>query len=265
MQPVTSVAHHYASHLAPVYEWLAGGLEAAVARAAAELTGLGLLHRPRCQAVDLGSGFGAHTLALARAGHAVLALDTSALLLQRLQQAAQGLAVAAVNADLLEFPVHLARESTRHAAGGSGQSLETDGPHADLILCMGDTLPHLPAAADLTRLIAQVAGALSAQGVFLATLRDYSQELTGPQRFIPVKSDAHRVLTCFLEFMPEQVVVHDLLHERHEEQWRLRVSAYPKLRIAPAALCAELRSHGLRVRQDAGAAGMVRVLAARAD
>src|SRR5215510_10444942 len=91
--PVVSVAQHYATHLAPVYEGLSGGLEAAVVRAAAELTGLGLLHRPRCQVVDLGAGFGAHTLALARAGHTVLALDTSTLLLQRLQQAAHDLAV----------------------------------------------------------------------------------------------------------------------------------------------------------------------------
>jgi len=245
-QDVTTVAQHYAAHLAPLYEWLAGGLEAAVARAAAELTSLGLLHQPRCQVVDLGAGFGAHTLALARAGHAVLALDTSPLLLQRLQQAAQALAVTPVNADLLEFASHLQQR-------------------ADLILCMGDTLPHLAEHSSVTRLVAQVAAALSAQGVFVATFRDYSQALTGPQRFIAVKSDGQRILTCFLEFAPEHVIVHDLLHERHEEQWRLRVSAYPKLRIAPATLCDVLRGHGLQVRQEAGPVGMIRVLAYRAD
>jgi len=239
-----SVAQHYSAHLAPVYEWLAGGLETAVVRAAAELTGLGLLHRPRCQVVDLGAGFGAHTLALARAGHAVLALDTSALLLQRLQHAAQGLPVTAIAADLLEFGRHLTRP-------------------ADLILCMGDTLPHLPEPADVTRLIAAVAANLSAQGVFIATFRDYSQVLTAEQRFIPVKSDAQRILTCFLEFESEHVVVHDLLHERHEEQWRLRVSAYRKLRLAPAVLADALRAHGLQVRQEPGPAGMIRVVANR--
>jgi SAM-dependent methyltransferase len=241
---VGSVAQHYASHLAPVYEWLAGGLETAVVRAAAELTALGLLHRPRCQAVDLGAGFGAHALTLARAGHAVLALDTSALLLQRLQHAAQGLSVTPIATDLLEFPRHLVRP-------------------ADLILCMGDTLPHLPELADVTRLIAQVAAHLSAQGVFIATFRDYSQVLSGEQRFIPVKSDVQRILTCFLEFAAEHVIVHDLLHERHEEQWRLRVSAYRKLRLAPAALSDGLRAHGLQVRQEPGPAGMIRVVANR--
>lgn len=242
---VGSVVHHYASHLAPVYEWLAGGLETAVVRAAAELTALGLLHRPRCQVVDLGAGFGAYALAMARAGHAVLALDTSSLLLQRLQQAAHGLQITAVAADLRDFPVHLMRAS-------------------DLILCMGDTLPHLPEAADVTRLVAEVAANLSAQGVFVATFRDYSQALTGEQRFIQVKSDAQRILTCFLEYEAGHVIVHDLLHERLEEQWRLRVSAYRKLRLAPATLSDELRAHGLQVRQDVGPAGMIRVLAGRA-
>jgi 2-polyprenyl-3-methyl-5-hydroxy-6-metoxy-1,4-benzoquinol methylase len=242
MAPVVSVTQHYATHLAPVYEWLSGGLEAAVARAAAELTGLGLLHRPRCQVVDLGAGFGAHSLALARAGHAVLALDTSALLLQRLQQAAHDQAVTTIAADLLEFRRYLAKP-------------------ADLILCMGDTLTHLPEHADVARLITEIVGALGARGVFIATFRDYSQALSGVQRFIPVKSDAHRILTCFLEFAAEHVFVHDVLHERHDEQWRVRVSAYSKLRLAPTTLCAQLRAHGLQERQEAGPAGMVRIVA----
>ena len=242
--PVVSVAQHYATHLAPVYEWLCGGLEAAVARAAAELTGLGLLHRARGQVVDLGAGFGAHSLALARAGHAVLALDTSELLLQRLQQAAHDLPVTTIAADLLEFRHYLTKP-------------------ADLILCMGDTLTHLSEQRELTQLVAEIAGALNPHGVFIATFRDYSQALSGVQRFIPVKSDAQRILTCFLEFGAQHVIVHDVLHERQDQQWRLRVSAYSKLRLAPAALCAELRAHGLQERQEAGPGGMIRIVASR--
>jgi SAM-dependent methyltransferase len=242
--PVSTVAQHYAEHLAPIYEWMAGGLEAAVACSVIELSELGLLQRPAGQVVDLGAGFGPHAIAMARGGHDVLALDTSALLLERLRLAAAGLPVRTVEADLLAFRRHLVRP-------------------ADLILCMGDTLTHLPDVSWVASLIDEIVAGLASDGVFVATFRDYSVALEAERRFIAVKSDAARILTCFLEFQREHVVVHDLLHERLEQQWQQRVSAYRKLRLAPGDVCAQLGAHGLTVRQDAGPAGMVRVIARR--
>jgi 2-polyprenyl-3-methyl-5-hydroxy-6-metoxy-1,4-benzoquinol methylase len=62
---------------------MAGGLEAAVARSTAELSGSSLPQRPAYQVVDLGAGFGAHSIALARCGHDVLAVDASSLAQQQ--------------------------------------------------------------------------------------------------------------------------------------------------------------------------------------
>jgi hypothetical protein len=42
-----------------------------------------------------------------------------------------------------------------------------------------------------------------------------SVPLIGEQRLIPVRNDETRILTCFLEYEPEAVLVHDILHGAH--------------------------------------------------
>ena len=88
---------------------------------------------------------------------------------------------------------------------------------ADLVVCMGDTLTHLPDRSVVETLVQDAASALGNEGVFIASFRDYaSVELQGASRFIPVRSDARRILTAFLEYEGEIVRVHDLLYERIE-------------------------------------------------
>lgn len=243
---VASVTAHYENHLAPVYTWMAGGVGPALARGEREVAALVAarghgLHRVGT-AVDLGAGFGMHAIPLARRGARVLAVDTSALLLAELEAHAVGLPVHTVVDDLLGFERHL------------------EGP-ADLILCMGDTLTHLPDPGTVDALAVHVARALRPGGRFVATFRDYTAVRTGTARFIPVRSDADRILTCFLEYGPESVEVHDLLHERNGEGWRFSVSAYRKLRLWPEGVCAALRAAGLSARLEAADGGMVRAMA----
>jgi len=47
------------------------------------------------------------------------------------------------------------------------------------------------------------------QSIALAELsfRDLTPDLTGLNRFIPVRSDPDRIMTCFLEYEPETVIV----------------------------------------------------------
>jgi hypothetical protein len=72
---MSPVSEHYEKLLAPVYAWMLGGADAAFARGASELASFlpkgGL-------AVDLGAGFGAHAIPLARAGWRVLAIGEEA-------------------------------------------------------------------------------------------------------------------------------------------------------------------------------------------
>lgn len=236
---MTSVAQHYADHLAPIYVWMAGGLERALTLGASDVADFfGSVQ----YAVDLGAGFGMHTIPLARAGARVLAVDSSAQLLSTLASTSSGLAVDIVQADLCEFSSYLSASP-------------------DLILCMGDTLTHLASLEVVNGLIHSVAAALQPGGTFLATFRDYRRLPSGESRFIPVRSDDSRIHTCFLEELPEHVLVHDLIHERTGEQWQMRISSYLKLRLDPDELVASATSAGLRCKLESGPRGMVKLRA----
>jgi SAM-dependent methyltransferase len=239
---MSTVIEHYAGHLAPVYLWMAGGLDAAMARGEAEIDAICPGRADGLVAVDLGAGFGMHAIPLAHRGYAVVAVDTSAALLAQLREQAGALPARAVEDDLSGFRRHL------------------DG-RADLILCMGDTLTHLPALGCVEQLFADAAGALRPGGSFIATFRDYTTALAGNARFIPVRSDSERILTCFLEYGDDCVTVHDILHERSGASWSQRVGAYRKLRLPTDWVVTTLQAKGFSVRSEPGPAGMVRVVA----
>jgi 2-polyprenyl-3-methyl-5-hydroxy-6-metoxy-1,4-benzoquinol methylase len=241
---VSTVAEHYERHLGPIYVWMAGGAEAALQAGAAEIEALSLPAARGAVVLDLGAGFGMHAIPLARKGARVTAIDSSAELLRTLTELRGDLPVRAVNDDLLSFQSHIA-----------------EAPSA--ILCMGDTITHLPDFGAVERLIERASAELPPGGVLVVSFRDYSVPLSGEQRFIPVRSDEARILTCFLEYKAEAVLVHDILHERTAEGWQTRVSHYRKLRLSPERLIDRLQSNGFNVRREAGMRGMVRLVAQR--
>jgi 2-polyprenyl-3-methyl-5-hydroxy-6-metoxy-1,4-benzoquinol methylase len=242
---MTTVQQHYETHLGPIYAWMLGDIDAAFAMSAAELATLHLPKTPGGAALDLGAGFGLHALPLAQRGYAVTAIDNCGSLLEELRARAQDLPIKTVHADIAAFGAHIE------------QPLE-------VILCMGDTLTHLPDLACIAALLAQVAAALTKGGMFAATFRDYvAAPLESERRFILVRSDAQRILTCFLEYGEQQVTVYDLLHEREGAGWQQRVSSYPKLRLDPQWVVAKLTALGLNARREAGFGGMVRIVAAK--
>jgi SAM-dependent methyltransferase len=241
---MTTTADHYETHLAPVYVWMSGGVDAALARGEAEIADLLPQQAAGLTAVDLGAGFGMHAIALARRGWSVVAVDSSAILLDELRRQAAKLSLKTVQDDLLSFQ--------RHADTEIG-----------LIIIMGDTLTHLPDRAAVLTLFSRAAESLHSGGRFIATFRDYTCSLTGDRRFIAVKSDEKRILTCFLEYGEEHVDVHDLLHDRQGIAWTLKVSSYRKLRLSPAWVTGALGEAGFSVQTGPGPSGMVRLVATR--
>jgi hypothetical protein len=241
---MATAQNHYGTHLGPVYSWMLGDLDAAFAQAAAELDDLPL-PAARGVAVDLGAGLGLHSLALAKRGFEVQAIDNCRLLLDELRSRAGTLPIAIHYADLQEF---------RGVVSGQ----------ARLIVCMGDTLTHLPELSSVDSLLAAAAESLPRSGVFATTFRDYAtRRLQGEQRFILVRADADRIMTCFLEYQEHQVMVHDLLQEKVNGRWRQAVSSYPKLRLAPAWVMLKLSALGFSVKRDTTPSGMVRIVAVK--
>jgi SAM-dependent methyltransferase len=243
-----TVNEHYHDLLAPVYTWMVGGADQAFALGLADLQALELpdvrnAAKPSF-AIDLGAGFGMHSIPLARMGWQVLAVDSSEVLLEELSVHAGKLSVRPIQADLLNFHQYLSANQ-----------------HADLILCMGDTLTHLSSLDDIAKLAQRVKAHLPAHGQFVATYRDYSKLPSGAARFIPVRSDSQRILTCFLEEHPHHVQVHDLLYEKHDEKWEMKLSHYSKLRLNTQSLIATFAQAGLQARVEPALSGMLRLVA----
>lgn len=237
---------HYDQQLAAIYSWMSGGSEAAIESNRVLFRRLEVDSVPRGLAVDLGAGAGFQSLPLAELGFSVAAVDFSPQLLAELSERAKGLPVRTVQDDLLNFDRHIDEQ-------------------AQLIVCMGDTLTHLESKDSVQSLLSRVGRALAVGGTLILTFRDYvSVELQGAGRFIPVRGDESKILTCFLEYHEEVVEVYDLLYRRHEDRWQLEVSSYPKLRLDKEWVTEQLSRAGLRVIRSETAQGMV-LIAARKD
>jgi SAM-dependent methyltransferase len=245
------VVDHYRRLLAANYTWMLGGdIELAAAAQRDLLAELLPPHRDDGgPAVDLGCGSGAQTLALADLGYRpVLAVDPDPTLL------------AEVRAHAADRPAVRTRETDAHTAVAD---LERNS--VAVAVCMGDTLLHLATADAVAALFVEVARALRPGGMLVLTYRDLTGDLRGTDRFIPVRSDDERILTCFLDLArPDVVEVHDIVHTRTAQGWVMTASSYPKLRLAPTWIRDGLAAAGLEVaRHEPGPRGLWRTVARR--
>jgi 2-polyprenyl-3-methyl-5-hydroxy-6-metoxy-1,4-benzoquinol methylase len=193
-------------------------------------------------ALDLGAGHGIQSVSLANFGFDVTAVDFNEQLLKELDFHTMGMRVNIIRDDI--------------------RSVSQFGNlRPELIVCWGDTLTHLDDKDDIKKFIKDASSVIAPGGKFLLSFRDYSTLLTGDSRFIPVKSDETRILTCVLDYQDEFVVVTDLLHEKTANGWQQKVSSYRKVRIAPEEVMQILAANGLTLRFQETVRGMVTVLA----
>jgi 2-polyprenyl-3-methyl-5-hydroxy-6-metoxy-1,4-benzoquinol methylase len=242
--PTNPARTHYETLLAPVYRWMLGDFESALARSRAELESLGVARAlPGARALDLGAGLGLQAIPLFDLGYRVTAVDWSTELLAELAATRAGVRV--VQADMLD-------------AGAWGH-----GPY-DVVVCMGDSLVHLPSPQAVEGLLNDACRALSPDGLVAVTFRDYvSTELEAAARFILVRADDRRILTCCLDYEPDRVRVTDVLHERRGAAWTMRASAYPKLRLSREWVAARLAAGGASVVRASTEGGRITVVARR--
>jgi SAM-dependent methyltransferase len=240
---MNNAKEHYDRHLGAIYSWMAGDVNVALERNRSLFYQLGLDTAPKGLAIDLGCGTGFQSIPLAELGYSVLAIDSCAVLLSQLQENIINLPITTIQDDLLNFSKHISNQ-------------------AQLVVCMGDTLTHLDSLDTVRNLISEVSQKLNEGGIIVLTFRDYvSVELLGHQRFIPVRSDDSRILTCFLEYHQEFVEVHDLLHYKDGTQWAFKASSYRKLRLDKNWLIKQIDELGLAMIQDTFSSGMVNIVA----
>jgi SAM-dependent methyltransferase len=243
MSSVDEATAHYEALLAPLYSWMLGDLAAARAAATAELERLGVgPANGRQRALDLGAGVGLHAVPLAEQGYAVVAIDTSRALLSELRRACPE--ATTVEADLRAAPA------------------VTEGVF-ELVLCMGDTLTHLPSPGAAADAIGAAARMLAPGGRLLIAVRDYGRPLAGAARVVPVRADESRILTCVLDWEDARVRVTDIVHERDGDSWRTRASVYHKVVLSRAWICERIGAAGLLVTDFVESGGWIRVAAVR--
>jgi hypothetical protein len=222
---MATVEEHYSRLLADVYSWSCGGWDAALPRYIQFFAARGVVPRGSKRAIDLGAGCGFQAIPLARLGFSVTAIDLDRKLLAELDAHAGDADIETVYADIVDF--------RRHSP-----------PTAELVVCMVDTLLHLESRERVAQLAADVFATLEPGGTFIATFRDFTVESKELDRFIPVRGTADTIFTCFLEFEPETVKVHDLVYRRSNGQWDLTKSFYRKLRLPTDWVIVTLRAAG---------------------
>lgn len=241
---MNSAKQHYDQLLGDVFSWSVAAHGDPFARAADWLS----THHLDDQELylDLGAGFGAHVLPLLRMGKRVTAVDFSPRLLNELRSAARSFEsfLSIHEGDLIEF---LERPPALH-----------DAVRWDVVLCLGDTLPHLPDRAAVRRLIAAAAARLAPGGRVAFSYRDSSNfDPKGTERFIPVARDAHRVMHCFVEPIDaEHLRVTDLVTEFGARGPTTRLSEYVKLRLPLSVVVAYATQCDLQLEQQTVERGM---------
>ncbi len=240
------VKAHYESHLAKHYSWIFGGFEKMAADNMSFFESNGITPRANGVALDLGAGSGFQSVPLAKLGFHVTAVDFSAALISELRENGKGLPIDIIEGDMLDF-----------------DSFGAIAP--ELVVCMGDTLTHLESAERAGDLIRGAFRILLPGGRIALSLRDYTNELKGEDRFIPVRSDGERIFICFLEYCNDRVIVYDIVYERKESGWEQKVSSYPKIVLPPSAVEGMLVSAGFRIVNSSVERGMVSLIAARPE
>lgn len=223
-----TVKEHYDNHLGRFYSWMTGDFHTKTSEFKSFLTDNFIRPESNKIAVDLGAGHGLQSIPLAEMGFRVLAIDFNQQLLDELKVNAKDLDVTAINDDI--------------------KKVEKFAYKPELIVCCGDTLSHLDNKIEVKTFMENIVKSLDKNGKVILSFRDYSTKLTGTDRFIPVKSDDNKILTCILDYEDEFVFVTDLLHERTDGVWKQKVSTYKKVRLLTNEIAGHLEGNGMTIK-----------------
>ncbi len=223
-----TVKEHYDNHLGHFYSWMTGDFHTKTNEFKRFLTDNFIRPTSNKTAIDLGAGHGLQSIPLAEVGFKVLAIDFNQLLLDELKVNAYDLDITVIKDDI--------------------KNVVTFADKPELIICCGDTLSHLGNKIEVKTFILDTVKSLDKNGKLILSFRDYSTKLAGKDRFIPVKSDDTKILTCILDYEDEFVNVTDLLYEKTNDVWIQKVSTYKKVRLLASEVVGQLEANGMTIK-----------------
>ncbi len=137
----------------------------------------------RC--LDAGCGVGLHSIILSKLGVEVLGIDISASMIEKARELAQRFGVSA-EFEVLDFS--LIKEKYKEKF--------------ELVLCIGNTLPHLINEKDLLIALRNFYNALVPNGILIVQILNYDKIMENEERIVNVRETPERIFVRFYDFEP---------------------------------------------------------------
>ena len=197
--------------------------------------------------LDAACGSGGHALALAQWGYTVAGVDASPVMVDMARRKAAELAVDApfAVADL----AGLAELATARRDDDSALGVQRLAPF-DAVLCLGNSLPHLPTHADLVHGLRGMAAMLKPGGLLVLQNLNYDLRWQKQPRWFAAQGgrlDGREVLVWrFADYdQPSgQIAFHIALFTKGEDGWKVDVHTTPHRPVFRADLFAALAEAG---------------------
>ncbi|XPV76981.1 MAG: class I SAM-dependent methyltransferase [Desulfovibrio sp.] len=179
---------------------------------------LGLIPNPdggvKPLAVDIGAGSGFQSVSLAELGYVVVALDLNKSLIFALRQCSRGRDISFVERDILDFA-------------------DVCFSAPALVVCLGNTAAHCKDRDEVRKFFDLVRNTLAPNGFFLLSFCDLTDPKNGLDRIHTLVNTDDKIVTCFVEYFDEMVVVNDLVYERKSDGsgFNINNSWYEKVRL----------------------------------
>lgn len=135
--------------------------------------------------LDAGCGVGLHSIILSRFGVDVLGIDISASMVEKAKKLSQMLGVPA-KFEVLDFSA--IKDKYRE--------------EFDLVLCLGNTLPHLLNEKDLLVALRNFYNALRDNGVLILQVLNYDKIMEMEERIIGIRETSEKIFVRFYDFEP---------------------------------------------------------------
>jgi len=185
--------------------------------------------------LDAACGTGRHAIALAKHGYVTVGADLSAPMIERARENA---AAGQVDA--------------RFEVAGFGELAARVGGNFDALLCLGNSLPHVLNAEDMSQSLADFGAALRPGGLLLIQNRNFDAVLSRRERWMEPQTyregSIEWLFWRFYDFEPDGRLTFNMITRRREGEgdWRQQIVSTRLWPLTQAELTAALAAAGFR-------------------